>query len=82
MAADKAVTALRVPERHQLLAHEPHRFHRPITEEFVDQSGRLPIAPEQRTGRRSGARAGDEIVLFRAKHGFPGPFVDRTFVRF
>ena len=68
MPADQSVTALVVLEGHEVLAHEPHRLDRPVAGQFVDQSGRLPVAPHQGAGSGAGSGAGDEIVLFGAQH--------------
>jgi hypothetical protein len=68
MPADKPVAALLVPEDHQVFAHQPHGLDRAVADKLVDQSGRLPIPPQQCPGSRSGAGAGDEVVLFRAEH--------------
>ena len=69
-ALDQAVTAFFVAEQHQVLAEELHRLDRAVgAGKLVDQRHRLPVAAEKPTGRRAGADAGDEVVLFLAEHG-------------
>ena len=65
-AADQPVAALVVRERDQVLAEQPHRLDRPVARQFIDQRGRLPVAPHQRARGSAGPGASNEIVLFRA----------------
>ena len=67
-ALDQAVAALPVLEDHEVLAHQLDRLDRPVAGQFLDQGGRLPIAPQQIAGLGAGIGAGDEFVLFRAQH--------------
>ena len=66
MPADQPVAALVVLEGDEVLAEQPHRLDRPVAGQFIDQRGRLPVAPHQRAGGSAGPGASDEIVLFRA----------------
>ena len=68
MAADQPVAPLVVLEGDEVLAEQPHRLHRPVAGQFIDQRGRLPIAPHQCAGVGFRPRASNEIVLFRAQH--------------
>ena len=58
MAADQPVAALVVLEGDQVLAEQPHRLDRPVARQFIDQRGRLPVAPHQRAGGSARARCG------------------------
>ena len=71
VTADQAVASFVVLERDEVLAEKPHRLYRAVAREFVDERGRLPIAPHQRAGSGAGPGTGDEIVLFRAQHWQP-----------
>ncbi len=68
-AADQAVAAFVVLEDHQVLAEQPHRFHRAVARQFVDQRRWLPVVPHQAAGGRAGPGAGDKVVLLLAQHG-------------
>ena len=75
---DQAVAALVVAEQHEVFAEQLDRLDRPVgAGQFVDQRGRLPVAPHQRAGRGARADAGDEIVLFLGEHGnTSGAFIE------
>ncbi len=68
--ADQSVAALLVLEDDEVFAEQPHRLHRPVGRELIDQRGRLPVAAHQRAGGGAGIGAGDQVVLFRAEHCF------------
>jgi hypothetical protein len=62
------MASLFVTEDHELFPQKLYRLERPVTAQFVDQSGRLPIAPQHLSSWLIGANAGDAIILFRAEH--------------
>jgi hypothetical protein len=66
---DEADAALGVAEGDELLAHQLDAHRRPIRlGDLARQTGGDPIAPHRIAHRRSGAGAGDQLVLFLGKH--------------
>ncbi len=79
VAVEQPVGARLVPEQDQIFAQQAHRQDRPFAGQFLRQRRRLPVAAQELSGRGAGAAPGDQLVLFRAKHGlwlwFGGHFV-------
>src|SRR5262245_53542188 len=68
-AVKQAIAAPLISEQHQAFPKQPHRLDRAVAGKLVDQRGRLPVAPHQRSGWRSATDTGDEVVLLGAQHG-------------
>ena len=70
-ALQEPVAPLVVLEYDEALAEQPQRLHRPISVELVDERGRLPVTPHQRSGCGAGPGPRDEVILLRAQHDLP-----------
>src|SRR5262249_23876796 len=67
-AIEQAVTALVVPEQHEIFAEKANGLYRPVALQFVEQRRGLPVTPHQLARRPAAAGAGDEIILLGAQH--------------
>ena len=67
-ALDQAIAALIVAEDDEVFAEQAHRLERPVVGQFIDQRGRLPVAPHELARRRARTGAGEKIVLLGAQH--------------
>ena len=66
----QAVAAFGVAERDQLLGQKLHAHRRAVVlRQFFGEQGRYPVATEHLAHRRSSRRAGQQVILFLAKHG-------------
>ena len=68
-ALKEPIAALLIAEQHEAFAEQSHRLDRAIAGKLIDERDWLPVAPHQRSSRRSAADAGDEVVLLGAQHG-------------
>src|SRR5262249_3896541 len=67
-AVEQAIAAVVVAEQDEAFAEKAHRLERAVVRQFIDQRGRLPVAPHQLAGGRARARSRQEIVLLGAQH--------------
>lgn len=65
VAIEQAITALLVPEQHEVLPHQLDGTNGAIALEFVDQGNGLPILAQQGAGRLAHPHTGDAFILLR-----------------
>ena len=66
---EQPVAARLILEKHEVLAQQPHRTHRALAFQFLDERDRLPVVAQQAPAGRAGSRAGHQFVLLGADHG-------------
>jgi len=68
MALDQGVFPLRSAEQHEIFAQQPDGLYRAGRLQLVNQSGRLPIHPQQLAGRGAWPAPRHQSILFGGHH--------------